>query len=370
VALAAGGDAILVEGSPLLVAGTNLCGKPFEEYRPSGVSYDESAGAGPPEQRLVEQDRDRVEAEVLFPGLGASLTSWRRIGNSDVYLALVRAYNDWLALDYCALAPNRLVGVGLIPEAGADAAISELRRIASMGLHAVVLNSFPAGHSFPSEDDDDFYREAIDLGVALTIHVNLGFRSTGRSSGTSAESGPAFRYPSIPQDLGAGALDMVRRFGGHGIRGALNAAQLVMSGVFVRIPALQIDFAENQIGWVPHFLEQFDDVYERNRYWMAKTLGMAPLTERPSFYIRQHCLWGFMKNPFGVRVRHEIGVDRIMWASDFPHGETDWPRSREVAQEIFTGVPAPEVSKMVHDNAISFFNIACPVEGGASAVGT
>ena len=135
-----------------------------------------------------------------------------------------------------------------------------------------------------------------------------------------------------------------------------------MQGVFDRIPELQIDFAENQIGWIPHFLEQFDDVYERNRHWMSSTLSMAPLRERPSDYIRRHFLWGFMKNPFGVRVRHEIGVGRLMWASDFPHGETDWPRSREVVSQIFDGVPDAEVAMMVHDTAASFFRIDAPTD--------
>ena len=174
VVMQGGGDAILVEGSPLLIAGTNLCGIPYEQYRPSGVRYQDSVGAGPPEQRLLEQDRDGVSAEVLFPGLGASLTSWRRIANPDVYLAMIRAYNDWLALDYCSVAPNRLVGVALIPETGIADAIDELRRVARMGLRAVVLNAFPGGKSYPSNEDDGFYRQALDLGTAITIHVNFG----------------------------------------------------------------------------------------------------------------------------------------------------------------------------------------------------
>jgi predicted TIM-barrel fold metal-dependent hydrolase len=187
--------------------------------------------------------------------------------------------------------------------------------------------------------------------MPVTIHVNLGF---GGGPG-----GPNFKYK---RDVSEGAKmgsadDVVRKLATDGLRGALNTVQLVMAGVFDRFPQLRIFWAENEIGWIPHFLEQLDDKYRRDRHWMARLLDLGPLERLPSEYVREHCFWGFTKNPFGVRVRHEIGVNRVMWASDFPHGITDWPNSRHVIGEIFSGVPQDEKDLMLCGNAVEFFHL-------------
>ena len=123
--------AVLQEGQPLERLISNIsCGVPYEERRPfdplPGEHYENSPGTGSPEQRLREQDKDGVDAEVLFPGnVGPGF--WRGIGSDDAYKSVVRAYNDWLAEEYCSYAPDRLIGIGVIPITNIADAVAELQ---------------------------------------------------------------------------------------------------------------------------------------------------------------------------------------------------------------------------------------------------
>jgi predicted TIM-barrel fold metal-dependent hydrolase len=343
-----GGDAWIIEGQSLKVCGLEVCGENFEDYDVTGVSYDGSPGTGDPAQRLAEQDRDGIDAEVLFAGVGGP-NFWRSIKNDEAYKAVVHAYNEFIAEEYCPVNPRRLLGMGVIPETGIEDALAELRYSAAHGLRGVTLNAFPSGKTFPSEEDDRFYREAIDLGMAITVHVALFFL------GGKGQSLKYDRQP--PADIAIGAKDPLRRLGSWAMVGGFNAVQLTFSGVFERIPELQIYFGESHIGWIPHFLEQMDSSYDRNMTWIRRHFGLQGVEGKPSELLKQHIHWGFLNEPFGVEIRHHIGVDRIMWGSDFPHSDSDWPRSREVIDSMFKNVPDDERQRMVSGNAVDFFNL-------------
>ena len=351
VRLPNGGDGWIVEGRPLHVAGMELCaGQPFEAFEPTGRRYDDAAGAGDAAQRVAEQDLDGVDAEVLFPGI-CGPNFWRGVANDDAYRAIVRGYNTFLARDYTACDRRRLIGLGVVPETGIEDALAELRFCANEGLKGVCLNSWPSGTLHPTDDDDKFWREAIDLGVAITVHVALRFMG-------GATGGPTFAYARTPPpDMSHVGLDPIRRMTVWNQGGGLNAVQLAFAGTYDRFPELRLYFAENNIGWLPMFLEQLDSLYARNIGWAERHFGLRRLERPPSEYLREHVMWGFLNDRFGVRVRHEIGVDRVIWASDFPHSDSDWPRSREVIASIFDGVPAGEVERMTCSNAVSFFGL-------------
>ncbi|HZD42033.1 MAG TPA: amidohydrolase family protein, partial [Terriglobales bacterium] len=76
-----------------------------------------------------------------------------------------------------------------------------------------------------------------------------------------------------------------------------------------------------------------------------------------SQYLKENCLWGFMRDPWGVKCRHEIGVDILIWGSDFAHATGDWPRSQEVIDQTFAGVSEEERRKMLVANAMRFFQL-------------
>jgi predicted TIM-barrel fold metal-dependent hydrolase len=139
--------------------------------------------------------------------------------------------------------------------------------------------------------------------------------------------------------------------------GAVNAVQLIFAGVFDRFPTLRIFFAENQIGWIPFFLEMADVRYDRHSGWAERLLDVKPLSRPPSEYIREHCYWGFQHDKVGLELRHHLGVDRIIWSTDFPHQESDWPNSLEVLQDGMVGVPEGEQRLMVAQNTIDFFHL-------------
>ena len=349
VKLPDGGDGIIIEGRDVYVLGLAITGKPYEEHKLFGLTYQGSPGAGSPEERIHEQDQDGVDGEVLFTSAG-NLSFWRGIKNDEAYRAVVHAYNEFLAEEYCAVDRDRLLAMAVIPSSGVDDAIAEMEYCARAGLKGIALNSFPSGKGFPTPEDDRFWAAVIDIGIPLTVHV-----------GFLGREGPTFKYPRTPGEVAFGGdpIRVLTRFGGSS---GLNAIQLILSGVFERFPKLKIFWAETQMGWLPYFYEQLDDVYKRSRFWIARDFGIEPLKRKPSEYIREHCWWGFIYDPIGLRLRHDINIDRIMWGNDFPHSAGDWPHSRQVIKEMFKGIPEDEQYKMLVSNAVDFFHM----ENGSS----
>jgi uncharacterized protein len=336
----------LVNGASTLCAGI-----PFEEWRQEGANYDTRAGAGSPEQRLREQDEDGIDAEVLYPSVNGS-EGLHGIKNDDAYHAVIRSYNEWVAEEYCSVAPDRLIGLGVIPQRGVEDAIAELERCAKLGFKGVWIGKFPNGGMRPSAADDRFWSALLDMNMPVTAHEN--FIDNGPRRAAPAE--PPKRTPDGHEITGFPA-DLAQRICGYGVRSALVACRLVIDGVFERFPNLNIYMAENQLGWIPNFLEQMDVVWGRQHFVLERVQGLKPLQMPPSEYVRKNVLWGFMDNPIGVRLRHEIGVDKVMWGSDFPHQPTDWPHSFETIERNMIGVPADEREQMLVGNVTRFFHL-------------
>jgi len=355
VRLPDGSDANELEGGRLhLVNGAStLCaGKPFEDWRQEGAQYDSAAGAGSPEQRLREQDLDGVDAEVLYPSVNGQVVV-HGITDDDAYHAVVRAYNAWVAEEYCAVAPDRLIGLGVIPQRGVTQAIAEMEHCAKLGFKGVWIGKFPNGGMRPSPEDDQFWAKALEMNMPVTAHESFVDHSP-RSR--RAKPAPPRLAPWGAAITGHPA-DLAARISGYGVRSALIACHLVIDGVFERFPDLQVFMAENQLGWIPNFLEQMDIIWGRHRFVLERVQGLKPLDRPPSEYVRKHVLWGFMDNPFGVAMRHHIGVDKVMWGSDFPHGPTDWPHSIETIERNLVGVPEDEKHLMLVGNAVRFFHL-------------
>ena len=352
VRLPGGGDATIVEGQrkPHVFLG-GLVGRPYEDRSPSGGIFENAPGAGTPEQRLKEQDMDGVDAEILYHG-ASSMGAYHGIKDEDAYRAVVHAWNQFLAEEYCTVAPDRLIALGMLPDTGADDDIAEMEYCAQVGLKGVCLTRYPSGKDVPTPDDDPFWAAALDLDMPLTVHVSFG----GRGAANEAARNPQEPDPELLEKHVAG-VDPFSKLTKYGFRGAGNAVQMVFSGVFDRFPRLRIYFAETQVGWIPNFYDQLDDQYDRVIPWAERLLGMRRLDRRPSDYIRDHVWWGFMHNPYGVRARHEIGLTHMMWASDFPHAETDWPETQQVIDEMFAGVPDDERYQILAGNAIEYFHL-------------
>ena len=351
VKLPNGGDAFLVEGREAVPAGLNVQGgRAYEDFDPVGVTYEGTPGTGTPEQRVSELDQDGVDAEVLYAGLTGPQTS-RTIKDGAAYQAMIRGYNMWLAEEYCAVAPDRLLGMGAIPVSGLEDALAEVQFCKDNGLKGVELSAFPSGNSFPLPEDDAFWAKSLAIGMPLTIHVSMDFGSGGGGN-------VAWKYPSDLAYAGPPGGDVVRNIASYGMRGALNAVQLTMAGVFDRFPEMRMYFAENEAGWVPMFLEEMDNRYVRHKGWAERHYGMPPLKQLPSEYILEHVYWGFLRDPFGVRIRDDAGgAGHLLWGLDFPHYNSDWPHSSEIRDLNFKGVSAEERYRMECGNVIDYFHL-------------
>lgn len=353
VRLPDGADAWLVEGAPLQDMIFSLhAGKGWDNWAPFKQTYEGSAGTGGPEQRVAEQAKDGISAEILFTGVNGP-RFWRNIRDDDCYLSFVRAYNGFLAEDYCSYDADRLIGVGVIPWTNVDDAIAEAKYCHEKGLRAIMLGVFPNGSSRPLPEDDRFWQTVLDLGIAVTAHVEL---DKSRGAGLTKQidmrdTSERARRALPPETI---ITQQVSVFGRAGLP---NAMQMAMTGVFDRFPDLKIFFAETQVGWLPFAMEMADLRYRRHSTWVERELGWKRVQRLPSEYLRDHCYWGFQQDRVGVTLRDVIGVDKMIWATDFPHQESEWPESMKVIDFNFEDVPEDEVKLMTNRNVSRFFGL-------------
>jgi predicted TIM-barrel fold metal-dependent hydrolase len=320
------GDCTIFEGRRTPVMAINsIAGKRRDGQ---GMRYrrfaEQLPGGHDPAARLLDQDRDGIVAEVLYGG-GPLVTDDR-----ELHLASHAAYNDWLA-DYCAYDPRRLLGVAYIPFATPGGAAAEIRRAHRRGLRGALLPAaVPSGHWWDA-DWAPVWEALVETGLRAALHVGFGFARRHRFDG-----GPAFFT-----DLVMSKMDMA---------GPL--ADLVFGGVLARHPELRVVSVEAYIGWLPFVAEYMDHAYRVHRYW-----NDAGLRELPSVYLRRQVYATFIEDPVGLRERHTLGVDNIMWSSDYPHGESTYPTSREFVARAFAGIAEDEVRKMVRDNARRLYDL-------------
>jgi uncharacterized protein len=341
-----GSDAIVVDGGkPNTIGITRSVRVAHKDLAKQVPTFENSAGTGSPEQRVREQDQDGIDAEVLFSQISSVL---RQAKDNDLYRDLVRAYNEFLAEEYMAAAPDRLIPIGNIPVTGVNDAMKELEHCVKLGLKGVKLDKFPSGRGYPTPEDDNFWAAAIDLRMPLTNHSN-GSMGSGRGE-------PAFQYNKEPgEDVHQREpMNYFFRFTNDAMIGA---TQMAFAGVWDRFPTLEIYWAETMIGWLEYGLWQVDDHYQRYMPMIRENWGLRDLERKPSEYIKEHCYWGFLHDPVGVRRRDSIGYERVIWGTDFAHAASEWPNSIKVMEQDFAAVPEREKRAMLVDNCVRFFHL-------------
>lgn len=309
----------------------------FLEYRDGvrrGVRFEDILpGSFDPAARLIEQDEDHVQAEILY----ASPTVWAGVKagrEPALRLACFRAYNDWIA-EFTAVAPERNVGVGLIPNTGIDDAVSELRRcITDLQLRSVALESYPNGSPDSSDPvDDRFWATAVELGIPVSLHATFTFPPNSTSLFAKGDE-------RLGIEAAKGSFERVLE-------------RMILDGVFDRFPSLVFVGAEVNCGWLPHWLEQFDNSYQRH----GKDLGIE-LQMLPSEYFRRNSLITFIVDQFGVDARHQIGIENMMWCSDFPHSISNWPIDVEIALEQLAGASRAETDRIMWRTCADLYGLA------------
>jgi predicted TIM-barrel fold metal-dependent hydrolase len=315
------GDAWVIEGMPgPMPIGLNACAGQDPRLRQNWVRFDEiRSGGWDPAVRVKEIEVAGVDAEVLYPTPRISQTTvWNP--DPEMHLALVQAYNDWLH-EYASYDLYRFRALPMIPNRGVDQALAEIERVggrASTG--GFLIGAYPTGTLQPQPDDDAVFAALVEQGHTLNVHVSL--------------------TNTLPAMLNTLALPAAGRF--TGATGHL--IDLIFSGVFDRFPTLNLVFAEVDCGWLPYFKEQLDDGYYRYRF-------RFDLKKLPSEYIEQHVHFTWVTDTFGINNRHQIGVDKMLWSSDYPHGNSNYPNAWSATQASMAAVPLPEKQLMLVGNA-------------------
>ena len=356
-----GGDAVQIGDSTPAPLGLQMTGgQKYSEFRTKGLRFaDKLPGAGDPAQRVAEQQKDGTDAELLYCAVVA--TALRSIKSEAGLKAIATAYNSWMN-DYCSYNPDALLGVGIIPPTNSKDAVEELERIAKYPyLRAAQLLSFPNGGDWGTYGDEPFWAAASDLDVCVTAHHNFGGEGKNKSHPLPGQGDQKPLQIEGAVDLSMFAWLLTCDLPLPTIP-ILTIEQLFLGGVLDRHPRLRFHFAETGIGWLPYWLEQMDDRFERHSHWAAVKLKQAP-----SSYVRERFTFSFQEDHAGVALRHNIGIDNICWASDFPHSVSDWPFSREVRARLFKNVPQQERRKIEGLNLIQQLGMITKAEKEAMA---
>jgi predicted TIM-barrel fold metal-dependent hydrolase len=282
-------------------------------------------GVYDPKARVQELDLDGVDAEVLFPnGLDWVVDSTDR----EFQLTMTRIYNDHL-VSFCQFAPERFGGCALVPPYSVEDAVAEVHRLADTeGIVGFLLKRYPTAKGSLSPEDEPLWAAIAETGKPIAIHVSL----------TSAAS---FNLSANPLPGATHFYDAPTRM-----------LEFIFSGVLDRYPDLMVFLAEVDCGWMPYFAQQADDNYSRHAHSMLKD---RQLDRMPSDYMRERFPASFITDPYAVANRHYVGVERMLWSSDYPHITTDWPYSWRTINSTFLGVPADERHAILAGNAQRLF---------------
>lgn len=314
----------------------------FKQIKNRGVRYEDVfPGSYDPAARVGEILEDKLDAEVIFNGVSTVWNGIKLCPDRGLSLACVQVYNDWIA-EFQAYAPERFVCNGTIPTTGIEDALAELRRCAEMGLRTVQLESYPSGSfSDPSPEDDRFWACAVEIGMPVNVHTQFFFPAGDLGSKLNAEGVPdqLARAKKRGLDVQSGSFQVI-------------LAKMITSGVFERFPALRFIGTEVQIGWVPYYLERFDESVLRNR--RAWNLPMLP-----SEYFRRNVTVVYIVDECGAAGRYDIGVGNVMWGPDFPHSSSNWPVDYQLGREILERVGAThsEIERIMWKNAADLYKI-------------
>ena len=347
-----GGDAwLFAGGEPDPIGLVSTPGMPWDQFRWTGVTYDDArTGCYNGAERLKDMDIDGVDAELLF---APQRTIGHFLGDpdDDFVLAGVEAYNNFLLEEFCAPDPARLIGLAQIPSLGVDSAVDTLRKAKARGFKGVVISCWPSGGEGISDDDDPFWDAAADEGMPVCIHINLISRATRMKQREAAGKGVSAAFYGQSKE-GKAKAKAVGSLGAVFTTVASTIGNLIFTGVFERFPDLHIACIETGVGWLPHFIEQIDDRYWRNRSW-----GDIPISEPPSYYWHRNMSATFITDRAGIAVRHAVGIDNMMWSSDYPHHGNDWPYSRKTIADMMGHIPRDERTRIVGGNAARIFGL-------------
>jgi uncharacterized protein len=283
-----------------------------------------------PVARLAAMDRDHVQAEVLY----SEVSAFRAFGEvKGDWKPISRAFTDHLT-EFASHDPDRLAVSYQVPIIDIPYAVEEVERLAGLGARSVHLPNFPSEVGLPDYHDpryDPLWGVLQETGISISHH--LGNRHWLYDVMRRDPTPQAAIFTSLP----ALALSEV-------------IAWWILTGTLERFPGLQIVFVEPSLFWVPGFLAQLDR--------KSEVYDLPGLRLQPSEYFRRNMALTFMDDEVGLGLRHMIGVENILWSTDFPHPATTWPNSQAVVARQFAEVPEVERELICSGNAARIYGLA------------
>jgi predicted TIM-barrel fold metal-dependent hydrolase len=325
--------------------------KEWREGRDEALS-----GAWDAEQRDKVLDDDGVAAEVLFPdgitemnappfGAGFSMDSDRT--TADLQWAGCIAHNRWMA-EFCATAPERRIGLACIPIVwDIDRSVEGVRWAHENGLRGIVIPPRWGAHdAYHHTKYDPVWEACQDLDMPVHFHsgpspIEDYFGPIPAPEGHEIQPGAMGAY------ITEVAMWLVRPL-----------TFMLWGGAFERFPRLKVSMTEGTSVWVPEYLELLHQRYSVTHY--AQKLGdyTSHLSMSPVEYFKRNVRIGASCMPRReAELRHDIGVEQIMWGTDYPHPEGSWPFTKDQLHETFDALPEDEIAKMVGGNAAEFYNV-------------
>jgi len=280
---------------------------------------------------LKDADRDHIDVMVLYPSMGLCAPS---LEDPEFAIGFCRMYNEWLA-DYCKPSRGRLRGVAVVPIEHGDEAIRVMQEARELGHVAAMLPPALKRRNLDHPDLDRFYSAAEELDLALGIH-----------------GAPGIHLPKIGVDRFDNYIQVHCISFPFDQMAAMTA--LVSGGVFDRHPKLRIAFLESGVGWVPYFIDRMHEHFEKRGDWVKNGWKHDPKHYLEAGNVYVSCE---PEEPILPGVIDVLGSDFILYASDYPHWDGDWPESTKHLRTR-TDVRDDDRAKIAGKNAERFYRLS------------
>jgi predicted TIM-barrel fold metal-dependent hydrolase len=314
-----------------------VAGMPRERWGDGAITFDEMRpGCYDATARLEDMDINGIEVSLCFPNVLPRFCGQTFLEARDKDLArlCVEAYNDWMAEEWSGPSQGRLLQCSIVPLWDADLAAGEVRRNAARGARAVTFPELPASLGLPSIHSgewDPFFHACDETATVVCMHVG----SSSKFPTTSLDAPYIVSGMLLPTNAMASMADWL------------------FSGCFERFPELKIVYSEGNIGWVPFILERADRFWEMQTHAYDRTV----VKRRPSEYYAAHIFGSYVSDTFGLESIAAVGVDNVAFESDYPHADSSWPNSIDVARRELAHLAPHERLKVLRSNAIRLLSL-------------
>ena len=333
-----GSERWVVDGQPLDIPGVAVAGAAMPDRAVEPQRWaDVPAVTYNPAERLKTMDVDGVDCSVLYPIVaGRAGETFGSIEDPALELACVQAYNDFLIDEWASVSP-RFIPQCIIPLAPGDAA-AEIRRAVDKGHRGVVMPSVPMllrGVPHINEPAyDPIWATCQELEVPVCFHSGASRKiEFPPYAGFSPQIAEAMRAITRP------------------VSTVLVVANFLFARILDRFPKLKVVFAETSLAWAAYELELADHQFERQR------LHKEGYALTPSELFKRQCHFVGWFDSTGLKTRQHIGLNNMLWSTNFPQSTSTWPESRRAIERCFEDVPKDERRQVLVDNAARLYKV-------------